>query len=101
MAPWARGMQDHDSAKRPIDELASVKGKTREERMISKNRATWLGAAAAIAVAVLAPAEAAAQEAIKVVSHRYPALEYYAKAMEGALPGTKVEVSLMPQDKSV
>lgn len=69
--------------------------------MISKNRATWLGVAAAIAVAVLAPAEAGAQDAIKVVSHRYPALEYYAKAMEGALPGTKVEVSLMPQDKSV
>jgi ABC-type glycerol-3-phosphate transport system substrate-binding protein len=51
--------------------------------------------------AAMMPGAATAQEPIRVVSHRYPALEYYAKAMEQALPGQRVEVNLMPQDRAV
>ncbi len=45
--------------------------------------------------------EASAQGGpVKVVSHRYPALEYYAKKMESALPGVPVDAQLMPFDKA-
>jgi ABC-type glycerol-3-phosphate transport system substrate-binding protein len=49
----------------------------------------------------LTPCKIDAQPIIRVLSHRYPALEFYKKAMEGALPEVKVEASLMPQDKVV
>jgi multiple sugar transport system substrate-binding protein len=52
-----------------------------------------------VALVVCPMARAEAQDAIKVVSHRYPALEHYARAMQNALPGVKVEPNLMPFDK--
>ena len=45
-----------------------------------------------------APA-AEAQVVLKVLSNRYPATEFYVKAMEEAIPGVKVEVTFMPVDK--
>ena len=39
---------------------------------------------------------AAADEPVQLISHRYPALEYYAEKMRSALPGTEVNTRLMP-----
>jgi len=44
---------------------------------------------------------ARAQAPINVVTTRYPATEFYASAMKSALPNVPVEVSLMPQDKTI
>ena len=38
---------------------------------------------------------------IQMVSHRYPALEYYAEKMRTALPGVTVNTQLMPFDKAL
>ena len=36
-----------------------------------------------------------------MISHRYPALEYFAEKMRGAIPGTTVNTQLMPFDKAL
>ncbi|MFC6487054.1 extracellular solute-binding protein [Nitratireductor sp. GCM10026969] len=60
-------------------------------------------AATAIATAVLAggTAVAPAQEQIRIVSHRQPALEYYTGQMQAALPDGRVTVELMPIDRQM
>ena len=45
------------------------------------------------------PARAA--EAIQMISHRYPALEYFAEKMRTAVPGVTVNTQLMPFDKAL
>jgi ABC-type glycerol-3-phosphate transport system substrate-binding protein len=44
---------------------------------------------------------AIAQEAIRVISHRQPALEYYTQKMVEALPEGRVTVELMPIDREL
>lgn len=44
---------------------------------------------------------ALAQDAIRVISHRQPALEYYTSKMVEALPEGRVTVELMPIDKEL
>lgn len=44
---------------------------------------------------------ALAQDAIRVISHRQPALEYYTQQMIDALPEGRVSVELMPIDKEL
>lgn len=63
-------------------------------------RRTFMGAAAATALApVTRPARAAG--AIRVISHRQPALVYYTDQMKKALPAGDVTVELMPIDKEL
>jgi len=60
----------------------------------------WIAGMMLVALAVAPPlATTGADEAIKVLSNRYPATEFYTKAMQEALPGVKVEVTMMPVDK--
>ena len=60
----------------------------------------WIAGMMLVAFAVAStPARTGADEAIKVLSNRYPATEFYTKAMQEALPGVKVEVTMMPVDK--
>jgi ABC-type glycerol-3-phosphate transport system substrate-binding protein len=56
-----------------------------------------LGMVGGLVAALTAPV--AAQTTVTLISHRYPALEHYAKVMDGALPGVKVNANLMPVDK--
>ena len=61
----------------------------------------------AIRAAVLASAFfsvstlALAQEPVQMISHRYPALEFYAERMREALPDVEVNTQLMPHDKAM
>ena len=61
----------------------------------------------AISAAVLASAffsvsaGALAQEPVQMISHRYPALEFYAERMREALPDVEVNTQLMPHDKAM
>lgn len=57
-------------------------------------------ASCAAALAAVSTA-AVAQEAIRVISHRQPALEYYTEQMTKALPEGRVNVELMPIDKEL
>jgi ABC-type glycerol-3-phosphate transport system substrate-binding protein len=54
------------------------------------------GAAASMALS----ASALAQETIQIISHRYPALEFFTQKMAEALPEMPGEVSLMPIDQA-
>jgi ABC-type glycerol-3-phosphate transport system substrate-binding protein len=55
-----------------------------------------LGAAASMAIS----APALAQDSIQIISHRYPALEFFTQRMAEALPEMPGEVSLMPIDQA-
>lgn len=55
----------------------------------------------AVALAGSTSTVAFAQDAIRVISHRQPALEYYTEQMKGALPEGRVNVELMPIDKEL
>jgi len=55
-----------------------------------------LGAAASMAIT----ASAVAQDAVQIISHRYPALEFFTQRMAEALPEMPGEVSLMPIDQA-
>ena len=55
-----------------------------------------LGAAASMAIS----ASALAQDSIQIISHRYPALEFFTQKMAEALPEMPGEVSLMPIDQA-
>jgi multiple sugar transport system substrate-binding protein len=63
-------------------------------------RAMLRGASAIAAGAVAAPHIVRAAGPVQMVSHRYPALEYYAEKMKAAVPGTTVNTQLMPFDKA-
>jgi ABC-type glycerol-3-phosphate transport system substrate-binding protein len=52
------------------------------------------GTAALAAPAILNPARA--DDAVQLISHRYPALEFYAEKLRNAVPGTTVNTRLMP-----
>jgi multiple sugar transport system substrate-binding protein len=56
---------------------------------------------AALAAPVILRRSARAAATIQMISHRYPALEYYAEKMRTALPGTQVNTQLMPFDKAL
>jgi ABC-type glycerol-3-phosphate transport system substrate-binding protein len=54
----------------------------------------------AVAAALATPFVARAQERpVRVLSHRYPALEYYTGQMRGAVPDVQVDLQLIPFDK--
>lgn len=60
-------------------------------------------AVTAVAAAMLAGGTmtALAQEQIRIISHRQPALEYYTGQMQAALPQGRVTVELMPIDRQL
>src|SRR5262245_16930466 len=64
---------------------------------------SWMKGVAGVLVAAAVIASMTpttrAQDAIKILSNRYPATEFYTKAMQDALPGVRVEVTMMPVDK--
>jgi ABC-type glycerol-3-phosphate transport system substrate-binding protein len=64
----------------------------------SPRAAAWLGAGALLALVLAAPA--AAQEKLTGISHRHGSLEFYAQALDRAVPGVRVDMSLMPVDKA-
>ena len=51
--------------------------------------------------ATAAPFVARAASPIRVLSHRYPALEFYTSQMRDAVPGVAVETQLMPFDQAL
>ena len=57
--------------------------------------------AATFAAPAIVGARARAAGTIQMISHRYPALEYYAEKMRNAVPGTAVNTQLMPFDKAL
>ena len=66
--------------------------------MMRRRRCSFLAWGLVVAAAAWWPPAAGAQTVVKMISHRYPALEYYAKAI-GEAPGVKLEATLVPQDK--
>ena len=46
-------------------------------------------------------AAALAADPVQMISHRYPALEFYAERMKEALPDVEVNTQLMPHDKAM
>lgn len=60
-----------------------------------------LGVTSALLLGSTVTIDAWAQETIRVISHRQPALEYYTSEMKGALDDGRVSVELMPIDKQL
>ncbi|MCH4564008.1 extracellular solute-binding protein [Halomonas sp. EGI 63088] len=60
-----------------------------------------LGVTSALLIGSTLTMEAWAQETIRIISHRQPALEYYTSQMKGALDDGRVTVELMPIDKEL
>jgi multiple sugar transport system substrate-binding protein len=56
---------------------------------------------AALAAPAILGSKARAAGTVQMISHRYPALEYYAEKMRGAVPGVTVNTQLMPVDKAM
>ncbi|HET7559435.1 MAG TPA: extracellular solute-binding protein [Limnochordia bacterium] len=67
---------------------------------ITLSRRAFLASAAASTLLPFST-RAMAAEAIRVISHRQPALEYYTDKMKAALPAGRVTTELMPIDKEV
>jgi ABC-type glycerol-3-phosphate transport system substrate-binding protein len=57
--------------------------------------------ATTLAAPVILGARARAAGTIQMISHRYPALEYFAEKMRSAVPGVAVNTQLMPFDKAL
>jgi ABC-type glycerol-3-phosphate transport system substrate-binding protein len=57
--------------------------------------------AATLAAPALLGARVRAAGTIQMISHRYPALEYFAEKMRTAIPGVTVNTQLMPFDKAL
>lgn len=69
-------------------------------RATSTRRRLLVGALlGAASMTISVPALAA--DAVQMISHRYPALEFYAERMKEALPGVEVNTQLMPHDKAM
>ena len=66
-----------------------------------KRKTAYRSAALGAALTFAAAAQTAAQDAIRIISHRQPALEYYTQQMQEALPEGRVTVELMPIDKEM
>lgn len=64
------------------------------------SRRLLLGATTAAALSWIGSV-ALAQDAIRVLSHRQPALEYYTDQMKAAVPEGRVTIELMPIDKQL
>lgn len=60
-----------------------------------------LGATSALLIGSSLTIDAWAQESIRIISHRQPALEYYTSQMKGAMDEGRVSVELMPIDKEL
>ena len=58
-------------------------------------RRCFLAGTAALAVPAVV-GRARADDPVQLISHRYPALEFYAEKLRGAVPGTTVNTRLMP-----
>src|SRR6187431_3119481 len=52
-----------------------------------------------VAFSVSSPLVAWAATPVQLISHRYPALEFWANKMKTAVPGVDVNTQLMPFDK--
>lgn len=74
------------------------KGGNQMNRM---SRRTALGALAGASAALSLPHVARANTPLKGLSHRQPSLEFYAKAISTAVPGSPVDMTLIPADKAV
>ena len=57
--------------------------------------------AATLAAPAILGTRARAAGTIQMISHRYPALEYFAEKMRSAVPGITVNTQLMPIDKAL
>ncbi len=66
---------------------------------VSRRRVLQGTAAAGLAMPLIRPAGAAAT--VQMISHRFPAIEYLAEKMRGAIPGVEVNTQLMPFDKAL
>jgi ABC-type glycerol-3-phosphate transport system substrate-binding protein len=61
-----------------------------------------IGAGLAAGPGLLAAARrAGAAGPVQMISHRFPALEFFAEKMRGAIPGVQVNTQLMPFDKAM
>lgn len=67
-------------------------------RLLTRRRTVQLGVVAGSAV-MARGARAAAP--VQLISHRYPALEFWASKMKTAVPGVEVNAQLMPFDKAL
>jgi multiple sugar transport system substrate-binding protein len=67
--------------------------------VISRRRLAQGLTAGGLTMPFIRPARAAV--AIQMISHRFPALEYLAEKMRGAIPGVEVNTQLMPFDKAL
>jgi len=65
---------------------------------LTRRRAVQLGTAAGAAVMARG---ARAASPVQLISHRYPALEFWANKMKTAIPGVEVNAQLMPFDKAL
>lgn len=65
------------------------------------SRRTMLGGMTAAATSLAMPGIVRAATALKGISHRQPSLEFYAKAIAGALPDVSVDMTLIPSDKAI
>lgn len=63
---------------------------------LTRRRAVQLAAGSAVAAHV-----ARAATPVQLISHRYPALEFWASKMKTAVPGVEVNAQLMPFDKAL
>ncbi len=59
-----------------------------------RRRQVLAAATALAAPALIRPARA--DDPVRLISHRYPALEFYAEKLRSAVPGTTVDTRLMP-----
>src|SRR5579883_2772336 len=79
-----------------------IAGKFPEEpSMTSRHLSRRSIVAATLAAPAILGTGARAAGTIQMISHRYPALEYYAEKMRTALPGVTVNTQLMPFDKAL
>jgi len=68
---------------------------------ITLNRRHALGGLAAAASLPFIGGVRAAGNPVQLLSHRYPALEFYAEELKNAIPGVEVNAQLMPVDKQI
>ena len=64
-------------------------------------RSLLTGALLGTVTSLTVSASALAAETVQMISHRFPALEFYAERMREALPGVEVNTQLMPHDKAM
>jgi ABC-type glycerol-3-phosphate transport system substrate-binding protein len=63
-------------------------------------RRGFLAATTALLASPAIPRRASADEPVQLLSHRYPALEFYAEKVKTALPGVPVNARLMPSGEA-